>query len=1316
MEKRYLIWIAVVVALIPPAIVLAKEGIIDFHLAYNDNLGKQGELPVVKTGSQVYYPSGTYYFSETDLKVAARSIPMVWERTYRSNRVVKGDGRYVFAEPADGPLGYGWTTPFTVRIENDAFVNAEGRYIYFEKDANGNYLPNQEAGYTLKKTAEGYALTELGGNTHLFNPEGNLIAIRDTRGHSAVLTYDAEGRLVAIADVMGREIYTFIYTAENRIARVTDLAGRAIDYGYDPLGNLELVSHDGQVLARYSYNTYHGITSKANALDETYSIEYRYTDKGVVSKVIDPVGTALIFEGKSPEGHLMSFKYDFQNRVYYVTDQLGVVRKCTLNSAGNVTSETDIIDGVEQPKEKVEYLENRVTKTTDALGNVTLTQRDEWGNVIKKVDAAGYEWRYAYNTHGRITSETDPLGTVNQYEWDENGNKVKEVVAAGTEDESVTAYAYNEFNELTSVTHGEAVQKFEYDEAGNLTSKQDPLGNDVTLAYDQLGNVLSQAVPLVGVTKYEDYDFFGNSGKVTDPNGNVILGTFDLLGRLTTVTNQADGGVTKYLYGTTSGGNCTSCSGGNASGKVSGIIFPEGDRIDYQYDAAGNLAKITDGEGNSIVYTYNDRGNQVREEIFDTAGALQKYVSREYDPLDRLQKTINPDGGFTEFGYTPRGNKASLKNPNGHVTAYTYDAVNRLVKETQPGEIVTSYTYDRRGNLESVTDANANVTTYTYDARNRLTKTVSSDSGTTTYAYDRNGNLRAKTDAKGVTATYSYDAAKRLTGVSFPDPVDNVIYGYDDCVNGKGRLCTVTDPSGVTTYEYTLKGEIAKEIKVIDGKTYTIGYTYDKNGNLEKLKYPSGRVVTYTFANNRVTGILADEQQVAADITYKPFGDVKDMTYGSGIQHTVKYDQQYRTVRILDSGIQDLAYNYDYNNNIIGIIDQLDQPRTKSYGYDPLDRLASAQGPWGALAYTYDGVGNRLKESNGGETTYRYENNRLLSAAGEKNYTFTYDQNGNTTVENAKTFVYNQNQRLIKVAEGEIIKGEYVYNASGQRAKKVVNGQSTLFFYDPQGKLLAETGATITEYLYFNGNSIAKAEGSSIYYFHTDHLGTPLKITDADKGVVWAGEYKPFGEAISVNGNINNIRFPGQYFDAEINLHQNWFRNYMPAISRYIESDPIGLAGGINPFIYAIANPIVISDPTGLSSCWQISPWERAPTIENPGGWILFSSRSQKKWRKTNEFNTLPIPGRDDVVELTCGCSWQLIGYEKVSTYYKEILLQAKFRCRDKCPDRTYEIVKTKFDLLWKTTTEWENALFNNSTITTYGFYDRTGACSCPAP
>jgi RHS repeat-associated protein len=104
-----------------------------------------------------------------------------------------------------------------------------------------------------------------------------------------------------------------------------------------------------------------------------------------------------------------------------------------------------------------------------------------------------------------------------------------------------------------------------------------------------------------------------------------------------------------------------------------------------------------------------------------------------------------------------------------------------------------------------------------------------------------------------------------------------------------------------------------------------------------------------------------------------------------------------------------------------------------------------------------------------------------------------------------------------------------------------------------------------------------------VYYYHNDHLGTPKALTDDTQAVVWQADSTPFGTVLETVSTVGNpLRFPGQYFDQETGLHYNYFRDYDPGIGRYTQSDPIGLAGGINTYAYADGNPIRFIDPKGL--------------------------------------------------------------------------------------------------------------------------------------
>jgi len=112
--------------------------------------------------------------------------------------------------------------------------------------------------------------------------------------------------------------------------------------------------------------------------------------------------------------------------------------------------------------------------------------------------------------------------------------------------------------------------------------------------------------------------------------------------------------------------------------------------------------------------------------------------------------------------------------------------------------------------------------------------------------------------------------------------------------------------------------------------------------------------------------------------------------------------------------------------------------------------------------------------------------------------------------------------------------------------------------------------------------------GAGVYYIYADQLNTPRAITDSSNKVIWRWDSDPFGMTPADEDPDRdgvkmgyNLRFPGQYFDRETGLHYNYYRDYDPSTGRYVESDPIGLAGGINTYAYVGGSPASYIDPTG---------------------------------------------------------------------------------------------------------------------------------------
>jgi RHS repeat-associated protein len=150
-----------------------------------------------------------------------------------------------------------------------------------------------------------------------------------------------------------------------------------------------------------------------------------------------------------------------------------------------------------------------------------------------------------------------------------------------------------------------------------------------------------------------------------------------------------------------------------------------------------------------------------------------------------------------------------------------------------------------------------------------------------------------------------------------------------------------------------------------------------------------------------------------------------------------------------------------------------------------------------------------------------------------------------------------------------------------------------------------EAGTLIKDYIWNGMTPVAQiekaAETETIIYLYTDHLMTNRLATNSTQAIVWRWEGEAFGNtpAKELAGVSVNLRFPGQYYDQETNLHYNWNRYYDPNLGRYITSDPIGLQGGVNTYIYALVNPVIFTDPSGLRIPY---PGRRYEKLRGPFG------------------------------------------------------------------------------------------------------------------
>ncbi|GAA6121153.1 RHS repeat-associated core domain-containing protein [Acidovorax sp. FG27] len=211
---------------------------------------------------------------------------------------------------------------------------------------------------------------------------------------------------------------------------------------------------------------------------------------------------------------------------------------------------------------------------------------------------------------------------------------------------------------------------------------------------------------------------------------------------------------------------------------------------------------------------------------------------------------------------------------------------------------------------------------------------------------------------------------------------------------------------------------------------------------------------------------------------------------------------------------------------------------------------------------------------------------------------------------NGITLGYDLRQRLatLTTTAGTT---RYTYDAGGQRVRKAGPATGTvLYVYDPQGQLLGEydsAGRAIREYVWLHSMPVAIFTPQSatsavtappvVYYLHADHLGTPRVAMDTSGNVRWSWLADPFGASAANEAPTASmaplkvsLRLPGQVFDQESGLHYNYMRDYFPGTGRYVQSDPIGLRGGVNTFAYVGGHPLSYSDPSGLCPLFLAVP------------------------------------------------------------------------------------------------------------------------------
>ncbi len=1188
-------------------------------------------------------------------------------------------------------------------------VDDDGNIELFELVANNQYSSTNLPGKILRQTSNGWILTNNEDRVETFDQKGRLVQItnRSAAAQTLSLAYDTYGRLATVTNEKGRSI-SFNYgdsvhqdpTQFASLASVTLPDGASLAFSYGS-GDLQTVTYPGGAVRTFQYNDTRFPGYLTGIVDENSNPYGTFTYDSVGRAVSSVLNTG---NPTSPTADAVSLVYSSDGSSTKVTRASGQTDVFTFNT-----------DPFRKPASIV---------TNGSLSSQTTYQTD--GRPSSVVDKNGTTTTYSYDSYHE-TSRTEGSGTPSQRTaatiWDPSLDRPTQrtITDAYHTTASLTTWSYNARGQIlarceiapsvsgaasyacgssANAPLGIRQSSYAYCEQTAVTAGTCPLiglvltatspridvSSTMIYTYFQttdltgcstaggschyLGDLYQITNALGQTTTYVSYDKNGHVTRMKDAGGTVADMTYSPRGWLLTRT------VRSNADGSSSSNDATTTFAYDNVGQVIRIIQPDGVYLSYTYDAAHRLTDIADNAGNAIHYTLDATGNRTNETTKDPAGTLTRKLSRQYDQLSHLTKTLNaantavhtyrnpteaaPTSITYTNGYDGNGNAIYSVDANGFGTENQYDPLNRLTKTLQDHagtgatkDTATQYAYDARDNLRSVTDPDGLVTNYTYDGLNNLSALQSPDTGTSSYTYDAAGNRTGQTDARGVTSTYTYDALNRLTGISYSTTSPNVSYSYaydqanatTGCASSypQGRLTTITDNSGSTVYCYDRRGNVTSKKQAANGIISTTGYAYTVADRIQSITYPSGAIVSYTRnALGQITAVTykanatASAQTLVANASYLPFGPLSQITFGNGRTLSKTYDKDYAISQIASSDPNGLTLQAGVD--ALGNLTRVDAGSLgRRYSYDPLYRLNQVKDGASAVleSYAYNRTGDRLSKTLGGSTdAYSYSSpltsHRLANVGGTAR---TYDANGNTTQIGTNAFVFDNSNRLVHAADYD-----YYYNGKGERVVKFTQttggggasvskatpagvGQTTVvdqttFVYSESGALLSDTESTTrynmlsraagaitiaaTEYIWLDATLVGIVRDGNLYYAETDQLGTPRRVilpgnTTATDAIAWAWDYfgSAFGEHApdedpSSNGPFTlNLRFPGQYFDAETGLGYNYFRDYESGTGRYVESDPAGLRGGISTYSYAMLNPLSNHDRLGLRA-WNI--------------------------------------------------------------------------------------------------------------------------------
>jgi RHS repeat-associated protein len=899
-----------------------------------------------------------------------------------------------------------------------------------------------------------------------------------------------------------------------------------------------------------------------------------------------------------------------------------------------------------QIKYKFAGSNGRLESVTDRNGNATTLAYGlmGMGHLETITDPAARKITLAYNAEGLVESAKDPMGHVVKYAYE--GGNLKSVTEPG-EMSARWQFKYDGSHEITEMIDGRAGKTInEYNASHQVTSQKDPMERTLTFEYEtfhtKITNKATGSVTDERFTSSDEpfsvthgygtasattqsftYNAAGLPLSITDGNEHTTKYGYDSASNRTSMID-ANNNETKWTYNTTHDVETVTTPKGETTtikrdshGNAEMISRPAPgsttQTTKYKYDSHGNVESVEDPLKRVWKYEYNNQGDRTSETdpegdkrtwVYDedsretstvsprgnvTGGKPTEYTTKiERDSQGRPLTVTDPLGHATQYAYGGNGNLETLTDPNGHATTYTYDADNEPTKVKEANGTITETGYDGAGKVTSQIDGNKHETKYVRNAIEEVTEVTDPLIHKTTKEYDKAGNLKTLTDPAKRTTTYTYDPGNRLVEVKYSDgKTPTVKYEYDK----DGDRTVMTDGTGTSKYTYD---QLDRLTETESGHKEKVKYEYDLANEQTKITYPNTKSVTRAYDKAGRLEKVTDWLEHTTKFTYNPDSDRATTVFPTGTSNEDKYAynnaDQMSEVKMLKGAetLASLLYARDNDGQVKTTTSKgLPGEEKPGYEYDTNNRLTKG----GATTYEYDAANNTTKIGTG---TYKYNKANELETG--PSLTYTYDELGERTkttptTGSATTYGYDQAGNLISVerpVEGEkaAIKDTYAYDGNGLRASQTISGTTSYLTWEMTEGLPLILNDGTNSYIYGPGGLPVEqiTSGGTVTYLHHDQQGSIRLLTGSTGTVTGSTTFDAYGNKTGSTGTSTTpLGYDGQYTSNDTGLIYMRARVYDPTTAQFLSVDPISPISR-TPYNYAYDNPLSYYDPTGLCS------------------------------------------------------------------------------------------------------------------------------------